>query len=447
MAEQINIAALRNMFNDQTIGTDQVVNGENVRITALSLRTAMPVPEVAAAVVVNQAAYGVGMNADLMAAFLRQNPIFERFVLANCGVLPFAGSFNMPCVPKAAQVLSYMRLRRHRVIEEPNRDGIAMYQAYGLCELFGPHLPDNHKLAQAEARAEIIATVHWFLRAEDEHVPANWFHVDLGLGNDMAAVMAITADQMTINQALVILEAIASTLPTSREWLNGISSITTVLTSLCKQGSVTNKAGIKIMTGVKGDHAGQEVILPERTVRVFHSQFARHINAENAEAAMAHYTAIIPNTSIRLLAIIEQAAESGMTVFSLVRRALSEHATFRYWDQAVAMMPNDFTRYQAALIAVGGNRYYGFNRNLGPAAANNFRSLGYLSLRILIEIGGDDALSRYGGLRQTIPQRGWIDHIVEVAKNEDINVGDVAVPTPEMQQCLAAIRGLLVNQN
>lgn len=41
-----------------------------------------------------------------------------------------------------------------------------------------------------------------------------------------------------------------------------------------------------------------------------------------------HYRDIIPEASIRLTAIIDQAADSGMTVFSLIKRAMNEHQDF-----------------------------------------------------------------------------------------------------------------------
>lgn len=406
----MNIGTLRAVFGSENLGNDPPAG--QPRVTALALRSAInpdPIPEA------DQNArqtFGCASNATVMQLFLKVAPIMNQFCVYNCNAGVFSGRFNHLSVIKMTQLLSAIRLINAGAIQDLNRDGIALLQAYAMAELFGPYIPAESRLEEANARRAIIDAVHHQLHAEERLVGEDWFHVDLGLGDSEAAVRLIARENMTINQALVILEAWSATLETSREWLNGISMLTCLYTSLAKQGSLTQKAATKIVTGVKTDHPGYEVFLPERTVRVFYNHFARLVTDENAQAMFTHYTAIIPQTSVRILTLIEQAADSGMTVFTIIRRALNEHQDWQYWRQAIDRFPVDFTRFVVALQTVGQNRYFGFRRNLGVVAANNFKSLGYLSQQILIHLGGDDPLGKYMGLRGTIPGKTWIDEVI-----------------------------------
>lgn len=406
----MNIDALRILFNDVRLGVPPA-EGEQA-VTALALRQGIEAPALEEAEVNARANFGCASNRAVMEAFLRINPIMNQFCIHNCNAGVFSGRYDRPSVIKMSQLLSYFRLRQANAIQDMNREGIAMYQAYAMAELFGPYIPNESRLTVEQSRQAIITAVHTHLHSEDFMFQDGWYHAALGLGENEAAVRAIARANMTIHQALVILETWSGLLETSREWLNGISFISSLLTSMCKQGSLTSKAGVKIITGIKNDHPGVEVFIPERTVRVFFTQFSKYITADNAVNVFTHYRQIIPAASVRLLTIIEQAADSGMTVYTMVVRALNEHQDWPYWRQCIDRFPNDFNNFQAAIAAVGGNHYFGFNRNLGPVSAAHFKSLGYLSQQILHIIGGDDPISRYQGLKGTIPGRDWIDAII-----------------------------------
>lgn len=437
----MDLASVRNLFGNDAIG-EAAANGQPI-VTALSLRSAI-VPAVMDEAAVNaRRAYGPASNRAFMEIFLRLPPIMRQFCIFSCNRGVFSGNLATTSVPKMAQLLSRIRLMRAGTIQDLNKEGQAMYQAYAAAELFGPHIPDEYRLNEAAARTAIIDAVYDFYHSEGFDIEDTWFNEHLGLGENAAACLARTKADTTIDMALILLEAWTATLETSKEWLNGISMLTVVFTSLSKQGSLTAKAAQKIITGVKNDFAGQNIFLPERTVRVFYVTFSSHVNEENAEAMFNHYSDIAPAESVRLLTLITQAADSGMTVYQLIHRALNEQPDFPYWEAAAGRFPGDFANFIEGIAAVNNNRYYGFKRNLGLVAANRFRSLGYLSQQILVKIGGDDPLDKYGGLKSAIPGKDWIDRVIEIAQAADVNAAVVNAPNAAAQAVYAQARAAL----
>lgn len=440
---QIDAAYYQELFANVQIGVAPAAGQQAV--TALSVRTAYATPALAGDDIGRANNFGVASNRAVLDLFLQIAPIMRQFAVSTCNAGVFSGRFAHASVIKMTQLLSYIRLRLSGSIVDLNREGIAMMQAYAMAELFGAYIPADYKLEQVAARRAIVEAVHGYLHSDFMDMPDNWYHPSLGLGNDLAAVEAITVANMTIHQALVLLEAWASLIPTSREWLNGISMIACVYTSLCKQGSLTPKAAQKIINGIKSDHPGVEVFVPDRTVRVFFTNFSRHVNETNAAALFTHYAAITPEMSIRLLAIVTQASDSGMTVFTIIRRALNENQDFPYWRLAVDRFPEDFAHFANALAIVGQNHYYGFRRNLEAVAANRYKSLGYLCQQILIHLGGDDPLAKYNGLKGTIPGKPWIDSIIQRVLDEEVNFAFNTPPSAESGHTLNNILHLIAN--
>jgi regulation of enolase protein 1 (concanavalin A-like superfamily) len=99
----------------------------------------------------------------------------------------------------------------------------------------------------------------------------------------------------------------------------------------------------------------------------------------------------------------------------------------------------------AAVILVGDNQYYGFNRNVGNAASANFKSLGYISLQLRIEIDYDEILANYRGAPDQVPMKNWIDASIATYLNQYENVGAIIDVNPEdidfMRRLIEAITG------
>lgn len=70
------------------------------------------------------------------------------------------------------------------------------------------------------------------------------------------------------------------------------------------------------------------------------------------------------------------------------------------WGKVACVLPQDVQNFLAAVAAVGTNRYYGFRKDLGPAAAT-ISSLAWLAKELFLRRGGAEA----DALRNF---RGWI---------------------------------------
>lgn len=104
--------------------------------------------------------------------------------------------------------------------------------------------------------------------------------------------------------------------------------------------------------------------------------------------------------SLQLRVTLEQAAETGLTQYHTIRKAFLEFPNFK-WDRVAGVLPEDFAKFHAALNAAGANRYNGFHRDLGVAAATNFASLAWVAKELFIRRGGVEA----SALKHF---RGWI---------------------------------------
>jgi hypothetical protein len=433
-----NLRAFRDAQPAQ--GNAQAIAGDSI----LALREAHQAEAVAVNQEANRANYGPASNMQFLQVFLAQDILLRQFCVYNCNAGLFAGNLAHPNIPKMVQLLSYARFHQRALLPDNQAEQYATYQSYAMAELFGPHIGDDRRLNEADSRAAIIAAVHYLLNNNNIDRPedAEWFTPRLGLGAAVADVRDIAANAMTIHQALVILEAMAISLLTGNQWLNGISIITTVFASLAKRGTISARGITKIINGVRQDFPGNTVILSGRTAGRFYQQFANLVTAENAQALFAHYTAITPAAAIRLAAVITQASGSGLTTYYTIRRAFSLFPDFP-WEQAVARFAADFTAYTAAANLIGANMYYGFNRNIAGAAAANFKSLAYLSFQLCIQAGHDEALANYRGMPTVVPMRAWIDFAIDRYINQAENV-QVDIPIEDAQRnVIVALRALL----
>lgn len=91
--------------------------------------------------------------------------------------------------------------------------------------------------------------------------------------------------------------------------------------------------------------------------------------------------------SLRMRITLQQAAWTGLTQYSTILKMFREYPGFP-WAQVAALLPADWENFRQAVEAVGGDAYYGFRANIGPATATNFLSLGYLAKEMIKKIGG-----------------------------------------------------------
>lgn len=122
---------------------------EVAAVTLLSMRTA--IQEVNYAHVDNEVirnnrtAYGPACNATVFNAAFYENPVFQTFVIFNCGISPFSRTMDTELVFKMAQLLSAARIHNSGARPMKETEFVASYQALALGELLGSFVPSKQK--------------------------------------------------------------------------------------------------------------------------------------------------------------------------------------------------------------------------------------------------------------------------------------------------------------
>lgn len=65
--------------------------------------------------------------------------------------------------------------------------------------------------------------------------------------------------------------------------------------------------------------------------------------------------------------------------------------------QLISEFPEERQKVEDAIIAVDGNKYYGYRKDSGPARFTKFKSIAYVAKELYIKVGGKDSLRMYGG--------------------------------------------------
>lgn len=310
------------------------------------------------------------------------------------------------------QLLSMGRLGKANVLPAQATTKAAAYQALALAEGFGPFLPNGWRVDRATSHREIISAVRWLLSREgEEHTNvllAAWYNERvIGVPLDVLQ----NAQNMTIEQAIILLEGLAIAMPSNNMWLNGLSFITTGLTSLCRRGTISEDHRNKIIQGVKNATAGHSVNMTIATVKRFYATYGTNLNAENAGELMDHLTAIVPDNVIALRNVLLQFAGSGLTTYMTILRAFQSFEDFS-WQRLSVIAPVDFANMNTAIDTVGTNLYFGFNHQMAAASSKRFPSLAYASFQLCIKAGGDQALRNYQGMPLLIPRKAQIDQLI-----------------------------------
>jgi hypothetical protein len=141
---------------------------------------------------------------------------------------------------KMTQLLCYARLALAGVDVVATSKAM-VYQSLAFGELLAPYIPDANRLGREASHTTIIAAVKYLLTQEcQENIGLDiheWYAPEiLGIAQEV-----LMADDMNINQALVLLEAMAIALPSNNQWLNGPSFFYSGLTAICTRGSLSEQ--------------------------------------------------------------------------------------------------------------------------------------------------------------------------------------------------------------
>lgn len=178
----------------------------------------------------------------------------------------------------------------------------------------------------------------------------------------------------------------------------GCNLYTLMYVSLGKRGTITQSKMLSITRAISEETNLSCDVEPDE-VRICGSLMAPFITETNAQAIMEGLALNMEAYSLRLRSTVMQTTKAGMTCFWAIYEAIRIFNQFP-WDEASRFILEDFINYGAAYAEVNGNLYYGFRKDLGVARHTKYKSLSWLSVKLLIQHKGGEygSLTNYRGL-------------------------------------------------
>lgn len=174
---------------------------------------------------------------------------------------------------------------------------------------------------------------------------------------------------------------------------------TVAFLALSRRGEMTHRKLQSVCSQLQ-EQFNSQIELEQSLIRYVYQQIGPLIPEEVIRDMFDTWADDMKDLSMRLRVTLEQSAESGLTQYHTIRKALLEFPDFD-WATIAGLLAQDFQNFRAAMTAVGDDRYYGFKKDLGPAAATKFPSLAWLARGLFVKKGGPEAVA----LQQF---RGWI---------------------------------------
>lgn len=351
--------------------------------------------------------FGIACNQGVFDLAVAEQMIFKRLVIQSANIGVFSGDVLTPNVFVMAQLLSAARMFNAGAGSATMKPAEfkASYQAMAMAELLGPYIPAEWQDTEGNTRLAIIRAVTTLMTlGEDvsaELPPFNeWYHELLGVG-PLNAGEAIR--NMTINQAMVVLEAMAVKTEVRLSWMNRQSCIANMILSASKRGNLTQDLATKVITGCRTEMSGLVVTVNIMACEKFYSRYCRYITETNAAPLFRRLLTLLPESLTTLRNVVIRSAGNGMTTYLMIIRAMKEYPDFP-WAVARSIAAGEFVNLEIAMRTIGNNAYFGYSQNIGAAAASKFKCLGYLSIQLCIEVGCDGPLSNYLGKPESVPR-------------------------------------------
>lgn len=185
----------------------------------------------------------------------------------------------------------------------------------------------------------------------------------------------------------------------ARPMVTPLAAYTCAITAIAKKGMVSQLCLEKILEGVRSD-LGRQITLSTDLIRRYHDRFPITLTRENVAERMKAIEDIIPGENLRLKIIIRQAALSGLTCITTIKKAMDTRPDFP-WARVCALYPNEVQAATNAFNLIGDNPYYGFTSSMEAVASNKYKNLAYVAKEVLIKYLGDSDLKQYAGFPRT----------------------------------------------
>lgn len=332
------------------------------------------------------------------------------------------------------------------VIAEVSLPPIPHIKAVSVGELIAPVLPHNYFLSPANANTKIRSIIKYYLNNETPmnrgRTKAHFIETHNNIaedeqGEDYEQIdPQASDDNLLTSHGDVYCQFLMMDSNTDLS-MKPLDLFTTLYVAVAKRGNVTGDFLTKISNGMMDD-LQYNANLDEDVVALVYRFYGGFINATNAPIILERWLNDIPEIALRVRLTLQQATNSGLTSFVTIGRAIKKYPDFP-WTKANILTGGELANFNAAITAVNGNQYYGFNKSLGAARSTQFSSIGYIAKELLINLNGEVSLKKYAGWVRAPKNAAVIKAMIEAYKAQYVARIEDYEPTDAENENMAAL--------
>lgn len=168
--------------------------------------------------------------------------------------------------------------------------------------------------------------------------------------------------------------------------------------SLAKKGTITARK-LNTIIGALAVECNIDLAITTNDIAVLYNQLMTRIKQDEIGTIFETWSQYMMGTSLRMMITLNQAAGSGLTSLTTIKKALTRFPSFK-WGRVVSILPDEAKAVEKAFQVVGADKYYGFRRDYGAASSTLYRSFSWVAKELLLKHGGPD----FDSLRD---YKGW----------------------------------------
>lgn len=222
----------------------------------------------------------------------------------------------------------------------------------------------------------------------------------------------LDCDSIIFEAAVKVLKTLAR-IPSRETAANvGVTIITNLIVSICKQGTVSGQFIDKIKSAIQKD-IGRTVPIKSGYISSIWGAYGQYIDETNVGPLMEHFLQNIMSESIRLRVTVQQAKYQALIVYQTIGRAFLLNPNLA-WQIVEKFAPGELQRYRSAIDVVQTNGYYGYSKSLETVKVGNFRHLGYLAKELLVKYNNETHLNDNLVFQTKLARFAIVDKIIKL---------------------------------
>lgn len=164
------------------------------------------------------------------------------------------------------------------------------------------------------------------------------------------------------------------------------SIIVTIVAALSRRGTMTEEFIQKTVEACRAQFS-RNIVITSDIASMYFNSYTPGMTPADIGQVFIQLRDQTPLTAIKVRTMIEQAEDSGLSTFVIIKDAMMKYQAFP-WGVVEALYPGQFLAYRNASVAIAGNPYYAYRHGgMGDAAATKYAVLGWTARSLFIETG------------------------------------------------------------